>query len=168
MLFSCRKNVDCLECNSEPEFDPSAFIEWVDSMTFHYRGEKFTSLYGYNRYLQNKIVFENEAVDSVYWSIQMLLRVVTVKNDDGSVTYYDANPNATFRVDDDGYGCFFYKGQKYISRYYIDKNNRIVFEDEEVNNLYQWLSALPNFSMMLNPDGTVTLYEEFPLIIPKT
>lgn len=71
-----------ISCSKEPEasvsdhaaYCISAGIEWIDCMTFYYRGEKYTSKYGYDPYPSNRsgLIFEDEETNAVYQRVMSL------------------------------------------------------------------------------------------------
>ena len=143
-------------------YNNNADIDWIDTLTFYYRGIGYTSRYGYD-YIINMLVFEDKSVNDAYWDMQTVQYLVKVINADGSISFYNATPFANYPIDKEGFMTFYFKGQMYVSRFWFNYQNELVFEDKEANDIYQRISKLPRFGVFIDAAGKMTFYEEPPI-----
>ena len=183
---------------SNGEFDfvdylvKNKFLFWEkDSMTFIYKGERYTSRYGIineyrrssfpfnfypNCYLCGFLVFEKKELNTLYQSFCSSSFLIKIIDDKGVIKYYNEeafghNPEPedgifTFNIADSFiYGVFHYpeeyKNKSYSSRWSTNKEGIKILEDNEANEIYHRWLQTPCRFLVIHQDKSQTL------VIPK-
>jgi hypothetical protein len=180
--------VTACESKPEKEFDlvdyllKNKYLYWKDdSITFIYKGDKYTSKYGIiedtlrgyfphslypNIHLCEYMLFEKRELNTLYQSFCSSPFLIKIIDDDGVIRYYNEdgfghNPKPEdgilyFRVAKSIESIHDKEHKTYSSRWYT-KDGMTVMEDPEANEIYQKYLQSPCRSFIIHLDKSQTL-----------
>ena len=159
-LLSCNKEEapDNGKTGTEKSIEEN---EWKGTIVFYYRGERYASRYYLNKDNLNRPTLEDKEANELYSLLCWVLQtVIKITESDGVLRFYDKSPGG-LPTDEEGYATFYFGEKIYKSRFWYDKNWKIVFEEKEANDVYLSICDLPNFGTLFTNDGTVIFYTDF-------
>ncbi|MDR2954127.1 MAG: hypothetical protein LBV43_03500 [Prevotella sp.] len=72
----------------------------------------------------------------------------------------DYNESSPILVVEKNVKEFTYKGVKYSSEWTYSKDSTIIFDDNEVNNIYQQIQDMPNLAVLYDNEGAISYFDD--------